>query len=60
MRLDQMTARPRAMLSMARVVMKDGTRKRSEIQPFHQPMSNPSVRMMGMAAYAGTRSRISR
>ena len=41
MRLDQITARPRAMLSMASVVTKDGTRKRSETQPFNQPMARP-------------------
>ena len=39
------------MLSIASVVMNDGIRNRSDIQPFHQPMSRPIARMRPMAGY---------
>ena len=50
MRPDQMTATPLAMLSIASVVTKDGTRKRSETQPLNQPIPSPIVRMSPIAA----------
>ena len=34
------------MLSIASVVMNDGILKRSDVQPFHQPMPSPRPRMM--------------
>ncbi len=38
------------MLSMASVVTKDGTRKRSETHPLNQPMARPIARIREMAA----------
>ena len=38
------------MLAMPNVTTNDGTRKRSETHPFHQPMNKPMARMMPMAA----------
>ena len=37
------------MLSIASVVTNDGIRKRSDVQPFHQPMARPRLRMIAMA-----------